>query len=90
MEVYMVENVEVPFQDVDDLRKEYGLKFLVLSNCGLINQAPSHKFWDKTGVLRVVCDTYKESLTAAGPLYKDEETYGDVIYYFFPGGRYAN
>jgi hypothetical protein len=70
--------VDVPFKHVDDLRWEYGNKFLVLADCGMDGYD-----WDNSGVLKVVCDTYRESLSASIALTTDETKMGEVRHHHF-------
>ena len=69
----MVRKVEVPFTNVDSLQNEYGNKFLIITNMDVVN-----RIWGKSGVLRAVCDTYKEALEACREYYADEAKYGEV------------
>jgi len=74
----MVRKVEIPFTHVDDLQNEYGNKFLVLTNCNIVDRV-----WGNAGILRAVCDTFKESLEACLEYYADEEAYGEVRDFHF-------
>jgi len=82
----MIRKLESPveFAHVDDLRNEYGNKFLVLTNCDVTGVHPGKMMWGKAGTLKAVCDTYREVLEACRDYYKDEEQYGFVMDYHFP------
>ena len=74
--------VEIPFDHIDDLYDEYKGKFLVITNC---NVDPLTRIWDKTGILRVVCSTYRECLQTEAEYWKNSELmgYGFVRHYQF-------
>jgi hypothetical protein len=74
----MVRKVSVPFSNVNDLRYEYGNKFLVLTDCSM-----SGLEWDGSGVLSAVCDSYRESLEVTKKYTTDMTKTGEVQQYHF-------